>query len=229
MKTYLMYDGNYFKIGRSNNIKKRHQTIKANNPNVILIGYSDIDIEYHLHVKYNKFCYHNEWFLIKDNNIINNLINEFEFIVNNLEDFETLKSLHTNTIAKKESMGGKIGSKIKQNKSIKLIQDAIDECAKQNITPTRKRIAEMTGLGIATVKRNWNKEVNDINNIEVPLESKYEDIKEERDYKLKQLTEIEEDLFWENWQPKKVSQDKDEIVDKDWGESDGIPGFIETI
>jgi hypothetical protein len=129
----------------------------------------------------------------------------------------------------KRIMGAKINGKLRQNKSIKLIKDACIECAKQNIIPTQKRIAEMTGLGIATVKRNWNKEVNDINNIEVPLESKYEDIKEERDYKLKQLTEIDEDLFWDNWQPKKVSQDRDEIVDKDWGESDGIPGLIETI
>lgn len=94
------------------------------------------------------------------------------------------------------------------------IHDAI-RVKKSQVDEVKKIIENyFNEIGFKCLLRIKNKKEN--HNIE---EIKYKD----------KLTEIEEDLFWENWNPKKVSQDRDEIVDKDWGESDGIPGFIETI
>ena len=37
------------------------------------------------------------------------------------------------------------------------------------------------------------------------------------------------DIDWENWQPKSKYIEKDEIIDKDYGDGDEIPGIVEII
>jgi hypothetical protein len=105
-----------------------------------------------------------------------------------------IKRIHFNkksdfTKKQKQIMGARLGAKLKNNKSIMLIEEARNECARRNELPTQKRIQELTGLGIATVKRNWNKEMNDLNDIEIP-EKEIEVLKEPI------LTTIEEDKFF---------------------------------
>lgn len=78
-----------------------------------------------------------------------------------------IKRLHFNkdanfTKKEKQIMGAKLTGQIKTNKTLDRINQARMECAKLNEVPTQKRIAELTGLGIATVKRNWNKDIVDL-------------------------------------------------------------------
>lgn len=63
--TYLMYDGKYFKIGKTRNIKKRLLSIKTNNPDIKLLCLADYDCENYLHSKYKKYRHKGEWFLFK--------------------------------------------------------------------------------------------------------------------------------------------------------------------
>jgi hypothetical protein len=81
----------------------------------------------------------------------------------------------------KLSMAAQLGAKIKNNKTIILIQEARMECAKRNEIPTQKRICELTNLSIATVKRNWNKQLNDLTDLKVKNQNEqiYEEISEE--------------------------------------------------
>lgn len=88
-----------------------------------------------------------------------------------------VKRLHFNkesnlTKKQKQGMGAKLGAKIKNNKTLELIERARVECYKNNWIPTQKKIVELTGLGIATVKRNWNKEYNKLTDIEIPNDKK---------------------------------------------------------
>lgn len=140
-----------------------------------------------------------------------------------------VKKLHFNKDSKltkkqKQDMGGQLGAKIRNNKTLKLIEEARMECTKRNETPTQKRIVELTGLGIATVKRNWNKEYNNLNDISVKTE--YNDEKQlEIDYKLSQL--IDEDDWFNNWEPQSKLEEKS-FEDRDFGDGDEIDGIIET-
>jgi hypothetical protein len=141
-----------------------------------------------------------------------------------------VKRLHFNkdcklTKKEKQSMGAKLGAKLKNNKTIELIEKARIECYKKNEIPTQKKIVELTGLSIATVKRNWRKEINDLNDIKV---DRVDEVQLERDYKLSQLVVEEEDDWFKDWQPKKRLEEK-APEDKDFGESDGIEGLIECL
>jgi hypothetical protein len=143
-----------------------------------------------------------------------------------------IKKLHFNKDSKltkkqKQNMGAQLGAKIKNNKTLKLIEEARMDCAKRNETPTQKRIVELTGLGIATVKRNWNKEYNNLTDISIKHDENDEK-QLEIDYKLSQLVELEEDDWFNNWEPQSKYSQKT-IEDEDFGESDGIDGLIETI
>ena len=40
--------------------------------------------------------------------------------------------------------------------TIKIINEAREELLKRNIEPTQKKVMEITGFSIATIKRNWN-------------------------------------------------------------------------
>ena len=83
-----------------------------------------------------------------------------------------VKRLHFNkeyklTKKQKQSMGAQLSGKIKMSNSIKKICDAKLELSLSGEIPTQKRVQEFTGLGIATVKRYWNKEYVSFD-IEVP-------------------------------------------------------------
>lgn len=56
----------------------------------------------------------------------------------------------------KQKMGASINGKLRRNETIKTINEAREELLKKNIEPTQKKVMEMTGFSIATIKRNWN-------------------------------------------------------------------------
>lgn len=91
-----------------------------------------------------------------------------------------IKKLHFNKMSKlkkeeKMIMGSKLAAKIRNNKTIELIKKAKDECYSRNEVPTQNKVQKMTGLGIATIKRNWHKELNNLQDIGLPI-SKDENI-----------------------------------------------------
>jgi hypothetical protein len=148
---------------------------------------------------------------------------------NNIKPFIKTKKIHISneyTPEQKAIIGGKINAKLRQNETIKKILEAKEQLKKEEKKQTRIEVAKITGLSIITIKRNWNKELNDINDIELP--EKIDEKQLEVDYKLSQLVELEEDDWFDNWQPQSKYNQKT-IEDEDFGESDGIDGLIETI
>lgn len=75
---------------------------------------------------------------------------------------------------KKREMGAKINGILRSNNSITLIQKAKEKLLSENIHPTQSKVVEYTGLSIATVKRNWKKDIKELpefkieNDLEVP-------------------------------------------------------------
>ncbi len=153
MKTYLIFDGIYYKIGRTTNIEKRFKTIKSNNPNAILLAYINSDIEQELHNKYREYVYYNEWFLIKDENITKELLNEYNIHIEYINK-------EVNISSKDKMRVGTINSaKVKSTRTIKRIIDAKEWLQFMEQKPTQKKVLDLTGLSIATIKRNWNKKI----------------------------------------------------------------------
>lgn len=182
-------------------------------------------------------------YLFHINNMSSPKMNQYKLqklvinICNNIESTGEIrikprvKRIHFNKESKltknqKQNMGAQLSAKIKVNKTLEKIEMARIECQKQNISPTQKTICEMTGLGIATIKRNWKKEYKNINDIEINNDDTNNEIEMIRDIKISQV--IEEDEFWQNWEPEKKYNEKT-IEDEDFGEADGIDGIIETI
>lgn len=82
------------------------------------------------------------------------------------------KKIHFNmnnkmTPKEKMSLGATINNALRTNKTLQLIYDTKMMLCSKNIEPTQKLVVEQTGLSIATVKRNWNKQMIDIENIKV--------------------------------------------------------------
>lgn len=126
------------------------------------------------------------------------------------------KKIHINdkyNKKEKEIMGGKINAKLRQNESIRLINEAREKCYKNNEIPTQKKISEMTGLGIATVKRNWKKEITDIKDINIGDMTKQEEIQIIRESKISQIEEIDGDLFFGQKEMEKIDYKGIRIVE----------------
>jgi len=92
------------------------------------------------------------------------------FICKNIEETGEImvktktKRIHFNKESKltknqKQKISGQIMGKIKVNKTVGIIQRAKEYFIEKGMTYTQKLIAEHTGLGIATIKRHWSKEV----------------------------------------------------------------------
>ncbi len=64
--TYLMFDGNLYKIGQTQNIKERLRAMYTANPYIQLIGYSDKVTEKELHNAFSKYRVRLEWFDLFD-------------------------------------------------------------------------------------------------------------------------------------------------------------------
>lgn len=60
--TYIMYDGQSYKIGKSKDPKKRLNSFKTGNPNIKLYAYFYGDIEILCHQQFWKNRIKNEWF-----------------------------------------------------------------------------------------------------------------------------------------------------------------------
>lgn len=95
-----------------------------------------------------------------------------------------IKRIHFNknsnlTKKQKQIMAAKINGQLRTNKTRDIIQNAKYELGIKNIKITQKEVAEYTGLSIATVKRNWTKQKQEIK-VDIPLiqnvENKDEDL-----------------------------------------------------
>lgn len=69
MKTYLAYDNNYYKIGRSNNPEKRVEDLKTANPAIRLLCYGEGDKEMFLHKRYDSCRVAREWFDLSEEQV----------------------------------------------------------------------------------------------------------------------------------------------------------------
>lgn len=67
-KTYLMYDGEYYKIGKSKDPERRLKQLQTANIKTVLIYVSNKITEKELHILYSKYKVDREWFDLKDNN-----------------------------------------------------------------------------------------------------------------------------------------------------------------
>ena len=72
--------------------------------------------------------------------------------------FDMKKQLTTH---QKQSIAAKANGILKTNKTIDKIQEAIMTLASMNETPTNKRISDISGLSLSTIKRNKFKEKSD--------------------------------------------------------------------
>jgi hypothetical protein len=68
--TYLMYDGNLYKIGKSKNPLTRLNQLKTSNPNLEIICFGNGIEEENLHSIYCKNRVQGEWFNLNNNQII---------------------------------------------------------------------------------------------------------------------------------------------------------------
>ena len=82
------------------------------------------------------------------------------------------------TKKQKQIMAAKINGRIKTNRNVERIREALLECAYNNDKPTQKRIASMLDLGLRTVKRNW-KEATNNSTKEISIDIPKEEIKME--------------------------------------------------
>lgn len=190
--------------------------------------------------------------------LVNNMCNNIEK-TKEIKIKPRIKKIHFNknsnlTKKQKQSMGAQLGAKIRNNKTLELINEARLKCSEMNIEPTQKRISQLTGLSIATIKRNWKKEYNNLNELNI-IDDNNDKINE-RDYKISQLIETNEELFfksdltnenikvdkdinlnkksqyeedikfWEEFNPKHTPTKS--IEDEDFGDGDEIEGLIET-
>jgi len=158
--------------------------------------------------------------------LVNWLCNEIE-TTGEIRIKPRIKRIHFNeksnlTKKEKQSMGAKVRNTEQRNKTIQQIIDARNLLWKSNEEPTQKKVCQITNLSIATVKRNWK----------MALEGDFIDINEVLDVKVEKEPEIkldviEEEDFWEGFSVTKRHTKGPE--DEDFGDSDGIDGFIETI
>jgi hypothetical protein len=111
-----------------------------------------------------------------------NLLRLVDYICNSIEETgdirikPRIKKIHFNqeenlNKKQKQSMAAKINGKLRTNKTIDLITEAKEYFMSKNIHFTQKMVCEYTGLSIATIKRNWTKEITNEEDIrvEVPI------------------------------------------------------------
>ena len=110
-----------------------------------------------------------------------------------------IKKIHFNEKSKltkkqKQSMAAKINGQLRTNKTRETIQKAKYELGIRNMKITQKSVAELTGLSIRTVKRNWTKEKKEIN-ITIPeiTEKEFFDKKETEIIRYKGFKDVEID------------------------------------
>ena len=106
-----------------------------------------------------------------------------------------IKRIHFNkesnlTKKQKQIMAAKINGTLRTNRTRETIQKAKYELGIRNMKITQKEVAEYTGLGIATVKRNWKLEKKEII-IEIP------EVIEDNEKEI-MLDIIEEENFFNN-------------------------------
>jgi len=124
----------------------------------------------------------------------------------------------------KMSMGAKLSANIKKNKSLKLIEEARQECLKLNIIPTQKKVVELTGLSIATVKRLWNKDIEELK-LEIPTNIKEDEIETINENEFFTSDKHNEEFYelMKTYSPSKRIEEKEQ---EDFGDGIEIEDFI---
>ncbi len=108
--TYLMYDGNYYKIGESVNPKERLNSLKTANPSVKLLCYSKNVSEKEMHKLFKPYRYLGEWFMF-DSIQANRIISLIETGKDNVDSINFLKELkEKEELKKKEDFDNLINS-----------------------------------------------------------------------------------------------------------------------
>ena len=69
IKTYLIYDGRYYKIGISTRPEKRLSSIKSLNPSAQIIHLINSNVETELHNRYRYKRIHGEWFDLNNRDV----------------------------------------------------------------------------------------------------------------------------------------------------------------
>lgn len=70
MFTYMMFDGNYYKIGQSLDVKKRFLNMRVGNPKLKIICYGRGRTEQNLHNEYENKNIRGEWFDLSHNDVL---------------------------------------------------------------------------------------------------------------------------------------------------------------
>jgi hypothetical protein len=68
-KTYLIYDGCLYKIGKSINPEKRLKSIRSQNPKAEIVHIIESDIELSLHKRFKNKRVHHEWFDLSEREV----------------------------------------------------------------------------------------------------------------------------------------------------------------
>lgn len=76
MKTYLIQDGEYYKIGRAFDVNKRLCNLTCSNIRLKIVSFGYADIEYDLHKIFEKKRIKREWFCLNDADV-SFIINKF--------------------------------------------------------------------------------------------------------------------------------------------------------
>lgn len=193
---YVIDDMDYYRISYPKNIKDgdKHKTyIRIINA----LYYINKDINFQQVLSYIFYI----------NSTLHHRMNFYElsrFVKNICDNIEKtsrvnikprIKRIHFNknsnlTKKQKQSMGAKISRKDRLNKTIDLIDNARMKCSEENIEPTQRIVVQMTGLSIATVKRNWNKSKTNLYDIELTSDNQ-DDITNIEDLNLKEISEKE--------------------------------------
>lgn len=134
MFTYLMFDGQYYKIGQSTQPEKRLKQIKTGNLNVELLCYGDKITEKYLHTRFYQNRINGEWFYLSNEQLQKaiQLIQYGENYINSKRKYKHLLTYDTDVYKMTE---GRL-------KSNKLSEKYIIEFGKYKGTPIKEMLSD---------------------------------------------------------------------------------------
>jgi hypothetical protein len=68
--TYMMFDGTYYKLGQSSNVKKRFLSLRVANPNIKIVCFGRGITEKNIHNEYETKCIKGEWYDLNINDVL---------------------------------------------------------------------------------------------------------------------------------------------------------------
>jgi hypothetical protein len=134
MFTYLMFDGQYYKIGQSTQPEKRLKQIKTGNPSTELLCYGNAISEKYLHTRFYQNRIKGEWFYLNNEQLQKaiELIKHGENFIKSNRKFKHLFTWDTEVYKMKQ---GKL-------KSDKLSEKYVIEFGKYKGTPIKEMLTD---------------------------------------------------------------------------------------